>query len=122
MPRLSPAYPLRALFAKAWAIARDGARCFGGRPCAYLAAALRQAWSQAKALAATIAAQCAWVLAEVERVRFEFSPLGVARRRRAEVALEAELQAHRREMAARTAAYNARWGSGGAVPATRVAA
>jgi len=120
MPRLSPAYPLRALFAKAWAIARDGARCFGGRPCAYLAAALRQAWSQAKALAATIAAQCAWVLAEVERVRFEFSPLGVARRRREETALEAELAAHRLEMRARAIAYNARWGAA-ATPAARAA-
>ena len=113
---------LKPLMQKAWCHARDGARRFGGLARSYLAAALRQAWSDAKALAATVAAQRARVLAEVERVRFEFSPLGVARRRRAEVALEAELQAHRREMAARTAAYNARWSSGGAVPATRVAA
>ena len=70
--------------------------------------------------AATIAAQRARVLAEVERVRFEFSPLGVARRRRAEAQLEAEFQAHRREMVARTAAYQARWGSGVA-PAARAA-
>ena len=122
MPRLSPAYPLRSILNKAWCYARAGVRAFGGRAVQYLAAALRQAWAQAKSLAATIAAQRARVLAELAKIRAENSPLGLARQRRADARLEAELQAHRREMAARTAAYNAKWGSGGAVSATRVAA
>ena len=120
MPELRSAYPLRTIFATAWRLARHGARCFGGRPVAYLAASLRQAWVEARDMAATVTAQRQRVLAEVERVRFEFSPLGVARRRRAETQLEAELRAHRAEMAARTAAYRARWGSG-AVAAPRAA-
>ena len=120
MPSATRVFSLTVVMSKAWCLARAGARCFGGRPRAYLAAAFRQAWSQAKALAATIAAQCAWVLAEVERVRFEFSPLGVARRRREETALEAELAAHRLEMRARAIAYNARWGAA-ATPAARAA-
>ena len=122
MPTVNRVFNLRPLMSKAWAIARAGARRFGGTARAYIAASMRQCWADAKVLAATIAAQRARVLAEVERVRFEFSPLGVARRRRAEAQLEAELRAHRAEMRARTAAYNARWSSGGAVPATRVAA
>ena len=120
MPRLNAAYPLRSLLNKAWCLARAGARRFGGTARAYLAASLRQCWADAKALAAAVAAQRARVLAELAKIRAEFSPLGVARRRRAETALEAELQAHRREMAARTAAYQARWGSGVA-PAARAA-
>ena len=122
MPTASHTLSLSSLFRKAWCYARAAAKRFGGRAVQYIGGALKQSWDEARTLAATIAAQRARVLAEVERVRFEFSPLGVARRRRAEVALEAELQAHRREMAARTAAYNAKWGSGGAVSATRVAA
>ena len=123
MPRLTTAYPLRSIFATAWAVARAGARHFGGTACAYLAAALRQAWAEARDMAATVAAQRARVLAEVARIRAENSPLGVARRRREEAAFEVRLQAHRIEMAARAAAYRARWGSGAAaVPATRVAA
>jgi hypothetical protein len=106
--------------AKAWVIARAGARRFGGTARAYIAASMRQCWADAKVLAATIAAQRARVLAEVARVRFEFSPLGVARRRRAEAAFEAEMVAHRAEMVARMAAYNARWGTG-AAPAARAA-
>jgi hypothetical protein len=103
--------------AKAWAIARHGARCFGGRPVAYLAAALKQAWAEARDMAATVAAQRARVLAAVAALRFEASPLGVAIRRREEAAFEVTMQVHRLEMAARTAAYRARWGSGAvAVP------
>ena len=122
MPRLSPAYPLRSLFATAWSLARAGARHFGGRASQYFRAALRQAWAEARSLAATVAAQRARVFAEVARIRFEASPLGVAIRRRAEAELEAQLQAHRIEMRARMAAYRAKWGTGAAVPATRAAA
>ena len=113
---------LKPLMQKAWCHARDGARRFGGLARSYLAAALRQAWSDAKALAATVAAQRARVLAELAKIRAENSAFGLARQRRADARLEAELRAHRREMAARMTAYNARWGSGGTVSATRVAA
>ena len=118
MPRLVTAYPLRALLQKAWCHARAGARRFGGTARAYISAALKQAWGEAKGAAG----QRARVLAAVAALRFEASPLGVAIRRRAETELEAKLAAHRVEMAARTAAYRARWGTGAAVPAARVAA
>ena len=120
MPTASHILSPSALFRKAWAIARDGARCFGGHAVQYLASALKQAWAEAKALAATVAAQRARVLAEVARIRFEASPLGAAIRRREEAAFEVRLQAHRIEMAARTAAYRQRWGSASA-PAARAA-
>ena len=122
MPTASHTLSPSALFRKAWAIARAGARRFGGRPRSYLSAALKQAWAEAKSLAATVAAQRARVLAELAKIRAENSAFGLARQRRADARLEAELRAHRREMAARMTAYNARWGSGGTVSATRVAA
>jgi hypothetical protein len=66
MPRLTTAYPLRSLFAKAWCLARHGARRFGGRAHQYIAAALRQAWAEAKATAARVADQTARVLASID--------------------------------------------------------
>ena len=122
MPMASHTLSLSSLFRKAWCYARAAAKRFGGRAVQYIGGALKQSWDEARTLAATIAAQRARVLAEVERVRFEFSPLGLARQRRANAQLEAELAAHRAEMRARTASYQARWGTGAAVPATRVAA
>ena len=119
MPRLVTAYPRRSIFATAWSLARRGARRFGGTARQYLAAALKQAWVEARDLAATVAAQRARVLAEVAAIRFEASPLGVVIRRREEAAFAATMEAHRVELAARTAAYRARWGSG---VAARVAA
>ena len=116
MSELKHVYRLKALLTKAWVLARAGARRFGGTARAYLAASLRQCWAEAKALAAAVAAQRARVLAEVERIRFEFSVFGTARRRRA----EAELQAHRLEMASRMARYRQRWSSG-ATAAARAA-
>ena len=95
MPTASYTLSPSALFRKAWAIARAGARRFGGRPRSYLSAALKQAWAEAKSLAATVAAQRARVLAELAKIRAEFSPLGVARRRRAEAALEVEFASRR---------------------------
>jgi len=43
----------RALLRRAWALARAGVVCFGGAVRAYLAAALRQSWAEAKARLAT---------------------------------------------------------------------
>ena len=122
MPTASHTLSLSDLFRKAWRLAYEGARHFGGRPASYFRAALKQAWAEARDMAATVAAQRSRVLAEVAAIRFEASELGVAIRRREEAAFEARLQAHRCEMAARAAAYRARWGSGAAVPAARVAA
>ena len=122
MPSATRVFNLTVVMSKAWAIARAGARRFGGRARSYFAAALREAWAEARTLAATVAAQRQRVLAAVAALRFEASPLGVAIRRRAEAAFAATMEAHRVEMAARTAAYRARWGSGAAVPAARVAA
>ena len=122
MPSATRVFNLTVVMSKAWAIARVGARHFGGRASQYFRAALRQAWAEARDMAATVAAQRARVLAEVARIRFEASPLGVAIRRRAEAELEAQLQAHRIEMAVRAAAYKAKWGTGAAVPAARAAA
>ena len=119
MPELRSAYPRRTIFATAWSLARRGARHFGGRASQYFPAALKQAWAKARDMVATVAAQRARVLAEVARIRFEASELGVAIRRREEAAFEARLQVHRIEVTARTAAYRARWGSG---VAARVAA
>ena len=119
MPTATRVFNLRPLMAKAWSLARAGARYFGGRASQYFRAALKQAWVEARDMAATVAAQRARVLAEVARIRFEASPLGVAIRRREEAELESQLQAHRAEMRARAVAYRAKWGF---VPATRVAA
>ena len=53
----------RSVMQKAWALARAGARRFGGRARQYLAEALRQAWAEVRAGAARIAEQTARVLA-----------------------------------------------------------
>jgi hypothetical protein len=65
MPTAKHVYSLPGIMAKAWCLARAGARRFGGRAVQYLAAALRQAWAEAKVLAARIAAQTARVLASI---------------------------------------------------------
>ena len=65
MPTATHTLSLSGLFRKAWAIARAGARRFGGRVRQYLAAALRQAWQAAKATASRIADQTARVLASI---------------------------------------------------------
>lgn len=61
-----------SIMSNAWRRARHGARRFGGTARLYLAAALRQAWAEAKDAAARIAAMRARVLAEVEAIRREF--------------------------------------------------
>ena len=43
----------RALLRRAWALARDATRHFGGAIRAYLAASFRQAWAETKARIAT---------------------------------------------------------------------
>ncbi len=65
MPRLTTAYPLRAIFAKVWCYARAAARRFGGAARAFLAEALRQVWDEQKAARAAIEAMKARVLGVV---------------------------------------------------------
>ena len=122
MPRLAPAYPLRTILNKAWVVSRGAARRFGGTARAFLAEALRQVWREEKQARAETAAMRERVLATVAALKFEASELGLARQRRADAALEVELAAHRAEMASRMASYQARWGTGASVHATRVAA
>ena len=73
----------RALLRRAWALARDGARRFGGGVRAYLAAALRQSWAEAKAHLAT-----AMAMAEDRRAmegsRFALTVTGLLALREAE--------------------------------------
>lgn len=70
----------RMAMARAWAAARSGARRFGGRPAAYLAEALRQAWATVRRIAAESAAMAARVLAEVGKIRAEDAALVRAER------------------------------------------
>ena len=73
----------RALLRRAWALARAGARRFGGGVRAYLAAALRQSWAEAKARLAT-----AMAMAEDRRAmegsRFALTVTGLLALRAAE--------------------------------------
>ena len=65
MPRLTTAYPLRAILAKAWRLARAGARRFGGAARPYLAAAMREVWAEEKAARAAIEGMKARVRASI---------------------------------------------------------
>ena len=68
MPTASHTLSLSDLFRKAWRLAYEGARLFGGRPVSYFRAALRQAWDAARTPAAAAAAMRA-------RVRHSISTL-----------------------------------------------
>ena len=65
MPRLTTAYPLRAILAKAWCLARAGARRFGGAARSHLAAAMREVWAEEKAARAAIEGMKARVRASI---------------------------------------------------------
>ncbi len=71
MPRLSPAYPLRALFAKAWAVSRAAARRFHAPARLFFAAALKSVWAEQKAARAEIEAMRARVLGVVANLAAE---------------------------------------------------
>jgi hypothetical protein len=79
VPRLPHTYSLPAIFRKAWGIARHHAKHQGGSPRAHIAAALRQAWAEAKATAQRIAEKRERVLACVAEMRFQQSEIGRAR-------------------------------------------
>ena len=71
MPRATASYFPTAIMSRAWRLAGEGARRFGGRPVLYLAEALRQAWAAERLAAAEVRAMRARVLAEVEKIRAE---------------------------------------------------
>jgi hypothetical protein len=65
---------------RAWATARHNAKHLGGSVRLYIAAALRQAWAAAKALAQRTAESNARVQAEIERIRAFSTKEAVAQR------------------------------------------
>ena len=75
----------RALLRRAWGLARDGARRFGGRVRLYLDDAMRQTWAEAKARRA-VAAAMAEDRRGMEGARFALTLPGVAALRAAEAA------------------------------------
>jgi hypothetical protein len=93
MPRLTTAYPLRAILNKAWILARADARRFDGSVRSYLAAAMRSVWAEQKAARAEVEAMRQRVLAAV-----------------------ANLAAEAREMESLTAEWGARLGLPGCQP------
>jgi hypothetical protein len=77
---LKHVYHRSALFKKAWGIARHNAKHGGGSVRTYIAAALRQSWADAKALAKRTAESNARVLEAVERIRALHTPEATAKR------------------------------------------
>ena len=73
----------RALLRRAWGLARDGARRFGGPIRAYFAEALRQSWAEVKARIATARAMAEDRRA-MEGSRFGLTVVGVLALREAE--------------------------------------
>ena len=122
MPSATRVFNLTVVMSKAWTVARSAARRFNAPARQFIAEALRQIWREEKRARAETAAMRERILATVAALKFEASELGLARQRRADAALEVELAAHRAEMASRMASYQARWGTGASVHATRVAA
>jgi hypothetical protein len=66
---LKHVYSLAAIMTKAWGIARHNAKHHGGGVRAYIAAALRQSWAEAKALAKHTAESNARVQEAIERIK-----------------------------------------------------
>jgi hypothetical protein len=77
---LKHVYHRSALFKKAWGIARHNAKHGGGSVRAYIAAALRQAWAEAKTTAQRTAESTARVQAAIERIKLLHTPAAAAAR------------------------------------------
>ena len=73
----------RQLLRRAWGLARDGARRFGGTVRAYFAEALRQSWAEVKARIATARAMAEDRL-DLERSFLALTVVGVLALREAE--------------------------------------
>ncbi len=80
MAELKLVYSLSTIMTKAWGIARHNAKHHGGGVRAYIAAALRQSWAEAKALAKRSAESNARVQAAIERIKALHTPTAAADR------------------------------------------
>jgi hypothetical protein len=106
MPEARTTYSRTLIMRKAWALARQNSRRFGGSVRAHFPAALHQAWAEVRQHSLETTAMLDRVLAEVARIRAE------ARARRA--AQEAATKA----TAAAAAQVQARMAEAGARPTT----
>jgi hypothetical protein len=77
---LKHVYSLSSIFRKAWGIARHLAKHGGGSVRTYFAAALRQSWAEAKALAKRTAEGNVRMQAEIERIKALHTPAAAAAR------------------------------------------
>jgi hypothetical protein len=81
MAELKLVYSLSIIMRKAWGIARHNAKHHGGGTVrAYIAAALRQSWAEAKALAKRTADGNVRMQAEIERIKALHTPAAAAAR------------------------------------------
>ena len=80
MSELKHVYHRSALFKKAWGIARHNAKHGGGAVRAYIAAALRQSWAEAKRTAGEITESNVRVQAAIERIKALHTPEAAAAR------------------------------------------
>jgi hypothetical protein len=80
---LAAPHDRRQLLRRAWGLARDGARRFGGTVRAYFAEALRQSWAEVKARIATARAMAEDRL-DLERSFLALTVVGVLALREAE--------------------------------------
>jgi hypothetical protein len=104
MAELKLVYHLSALFKKAWGIARHNSKHGGGSVRAYIAAALRQSWAEAKALAQRTAESNARVQAAIEQIKALHTPEAAAARAADMVAFRARFAPARRSSYGRRAA------------------
>jgi hypothetical protein len=100
---LKHVYSLAAIMTKAWGIARHNAKHHGGGIRAYIAAALRQSWAEAKALAKRTAESNARVQAAIEQIKASHTKEAEAARAASMVAFQARFFPGRRSYVRRAA-------------------
>jgi hypothetical protein len=103
MAELKLVYPLSIIMRKAWGIARHNAKHGGGSVRAYFAAALRQSWAEAKALAKRTAESTARVQAAIEQIKASHTKEATAARAASMAAFQAQFFPGRRSYARRAA-------------------
>jgi hypothetical protein len=92
---LKHVYSLSSIFRKAWGIARHNAKHQGASPRAHIAAALRQSWAEAKALAKRTAESNARVQEAIERIKALHTPEAAAARATQMAAFKAQFLSRR---------------------------
>jgi hypothetical protein len=101
---LKHVYSLAAIFRKAWGIARHNAKHGGGSVRTYFAAALRQSWADAKALAKRTAESNARVQAAIAEIKASHTKEATAARAADMAAFQAKFLPARRSYGYRRAA------------------